>query len=289
MATYELYRITAGQKVTLSIPDDAYISSVTIKSPGYPEGSPYSDLDTNEVTIPFKHTLYNGNVEVKVLFTIENEAVEITQSFPVVTPLFTAADLTPADLKSIGNPTEDDVRQLESFVRHIIEAYTGQSFGYFRRTVSSNRPSSKLTFNVPLLEFIGVSERYATHSQTLVSGIPYEIVDDGFGVNIDWNRYHIKTDSFLPVGKRGSLCGVSVQGKFGYLSVPQDVKQAALTLLSLFQCEQSLWRDRYVENLRNADGSSLKYNEGAYFGTGSVTADQLLEKYVRTGFSVDVV
>lgn len=294
MATYEIYRNKANQKVFVETPSDDLDYEATMRSE---EHGPV-DVDVSpapggvEVTIPFKFTQLDGKVIVKLSFTTEGESYSVEHVINVFTPLFTPDDVSAADLKALGISEEDKVyrlRDLERFIRHIIEAYTGQTFGYLLKSFEVPRSGTRVLFNVPILEFIGVSDRYATHSTTLVSGIPYEVIDDGFGLVVDWDRYNIKTDSFLPFNKPTPVC-LNVRGKFGYLSVPEDVKQAALTLLGLFMCDQSLWRDRYIENLRNADGSTLKYNEGAYFGTGSVSADQLLEKYVRTGtISVDVV
>lgn len=241
-----------------------------------------------EVTVPFKHTKEDGKIRVELDFSDNNDEFTVVREIDVVTPLFTAIDFSAADREQIRGVSNDDLKDLERFIRHIIEAYTGQSFGYSRRKYKVDNIRRGVTFDVPLVQFTGVSSLYATGAMTTTNSIPYEVLDDGFGIAFDWDNYHVKTDTFFLTSQRHKGA-YEIEGYFGYIEVPQDVREAARLLISLFNCDQSLWRDRYIENLRNADGSTVKYNEGAYWGTGSVSADQLLSKYVRSEFGAVVI
>lgn len=276
MATHELYRIKPDQEVDLPIPDEFSVSSVTIKSPVSPDGEEYQNLDGKTVTLPFKHTLYDGEVVITARVNIENEEVEIIKTIPVVTPLFTIDDFSTEDLSSMNYASPDDIIELERFIRHVIEAHTGQSFGYFRRTFEA-RFGKTTRFDVPVLVFTGISDRYVTESATTIGSVSYEVVEGGFGVQLNDN-YHTKTDTFWMTSSKNR--SVFLHGKFGYVSVPESVRQAALILAGLWGCNQAIWRDRYINTIRSADWN-IKYDAAAYEGTGSATADQLLAQYVR--------
>lgn len=294
MVHMELYRSVADQSVKFQVPSASLNYTLTITSPEHPEPSPLIGPGVAEgtyldITIPYKHTSMDGKVEITASFDIEGEGATLIRSFDVVTPVFTYDEFTLQELEGIGKPSQDDIEDLERFIRHIIEAYTGQSFGYSAKTYAVTNPHRGITFDAPMLEFTGISSRYLTGSVIVPGSIPYEVFDDGFGMRVDLKYYYYpKTDTFFPAGQP-RLDHYEVSGNFGYREVPQDVKEAARILIGLFNCDQTLWRDRYIENLRNADGSTIKYNEGAYIGTGSVAADQLLAKYVRTEYGAAVI
>lgn len=290
MAIYEIYRNKAGQQVYLDGPSAYFSYVVKVSSAEYPvptviPGEPTSTGTT--ISVPFKYTKIDGTVDVELSFVEEEEEHTVKHQLTVITPVFTWDEFSPEDRASMPNLTESNIKELERFIRHIIEAYTGQSFGYAYRTYDSTSRGAQ--FNVPLVLFTGLSNRFVTNSVTTTDSVPYDVVDDGFGMVFDWDNYHVKSDTFWLTRTKGCPSSYTVTGYFGYVTVPQDVKEAARVLMSLFNCPQTLWRDRYIESIRNADGSSVKYNEGAYYGTGSVTADQLLAKYVRSGFSAAVV
>ena len=259
------------------MPDASY--SVTIKSPDY-EAQPVpisvtmlEDRHVLEVPIEYRHTLFNGVITILVSVEDDDVTHEYSEFVEVVTPLFTAVDL--ADVY----PT-DKVPELESLVRKVIEARTGQVFGKVKQSVVADDSTNVVNFDVPLIEFTGVSNRYLTHTTTLTPPKEsYEIATDRFSMAVNWDYYHTKTDSMWILSKRNYGCHV-IHGTFGYERVPQDVKQAALLIAGVWGCEQAVWRDRFIETMRSSDWS-VGYNEGAFTSTGSATADQLLAKYTR--------
>lgn len=291
MVTYEIYRNKADQIVSVEPPADG-VSGVFVRSDLYDDRTPANTPSVDpliDVVIPFKHTQEDGKIRVELDFTdgLDGEFTVIRE-IDVVTPLFTAVDFSEGDFDQMIGVTPENLKDLERFIRHIIEAYTGQSFGYSRRKYKVENVHRGVTFDTPLVKFEGISDLYAKGAMTTTNSVPYEIVDDGFGVVFDWDNFHAKTDTFFLTSKRQGGA-YEIEGYFGYQSVPQDVREAAKILIGLFNCDQTLWRDRYIENLRNADGSTIRYNEGAYWGTGSVTADQLLSKYVRSEFGAAII
>lgn len=297
----ELYRNVSNGVVRFPVPSDYPSYALYITSPGYPATSMYPigeqltyvipQVGYLEVEVPYKHTKYDGRIEILAKFDLDGESHEIVRDYAVVTPLFTADEFTADDLTSL-NITAADLMELERFIRHIIEAYTGQSFGMTKQSYDINSNTKSINFNVPLIMYTGSGPRFATGSMTTTDSVAYEVIDNGFGIKFNWQdtqHHHIKTDTAFLFGGGANRMRWTLTGDFGYQSVPQDVKEAARALIGLFNCDQTLWRDRYIENLRNADGSTIKYNEGAYIGTGSVAADQLLSKYVRGEYAAAVI
>ena len=280
MSDMEVYR-NSETVVHVPVPIATANYTYEVSSPGV-EATPESktaavdvERKTIDVTIPFEHTLYDGTVTVDI--TIQRTdglggTYTFTEYVDVVTPLFTWHDLD-------GTYPADKVPELERLVRHVVEAFTGQHFGKTIKTKSITTNTVQ-NFDVPLIELRGVSDRYATHSTTLTPPkMSYEIADEGHTLSIDWDSYHVKTDSMWILDKKANSC-VLMEGVFGYDRVPADVKEAALLIAGVWGCEQAVWRDRFIETMRSSDWS-VTYNDGAFVSTGSATADQLLAKYSR--------
>lgn len=276
----EIYR-NRETSVSLSAPVADAVYSVTVSSPGgltttHDDIIPDA-LGKIEVPIQFGHTLYNGEIVIKINVAITSwETFTIEDYVDVVTPLFTWEDL-----RNEGY-TADSTPELERLVRHVIEAYTGQEFGRRIKRFTISPDDRRVNFDAPLIEFRGVSDQYATLSTTLTPPkFPYEIVDGGFGLSINTDQYDIKTDSFWIVESRRRRSCIFGEGVFGYNRVPQDVKEAALLIAGVWGCRQAVWRDRYIQTMKSADWN-VQYDDGAFQATtGSVTADQLLSKYTR--------
>lgn len=271
-------------KVRAPIPDATY--TVKIRSPR-PLGEVYEtagplvapELDASwgahilSIPIEFVHTWYDGTVEIVI--TVNGGLHTYSEYVDVVTPLFTSVDLG-------SEYPAAQVPELERLVRKVVEAYTGQYFGKTVNRYPVSATERIINFDVPLIEFTGVSDRYLTNSTTLTPPkLPYELINDGFTLMVDFENYHIKTDSTWLLTKDARDEVYVIEGTFGYNSVPADVKQAALLIAGVWGCKQAVWRDRFIQTMRSADWS-VGYHDNAFKNsTGSITADQLLEKYHR--------
>lgn len=259
--------------------------SVTVKSPKHESLiqslSPQNDVGWNttvlNIPVDFAHTWYDGTIEFAITVNGGTPTVQHTYSeyVDVITPLFTFHDLG-------GEYPADKTPELERLVRKVVEAYTGQYFGRKIERIPVEASERIISFNVPIIEFTGVSDRYLTHSTTLnPPKMPYEIINDGFSLMVDFENYHVKTDSTWVLGQKDKCPTYVIQGTFGYNSVPTEVKEAALLIAGVWGCKQAVWRDRFIQTMRSADWS-VGYNQGAFgASTGSVTADQLLAKFQR--------
>lgn len=276
----EIYR---NQEYELSVkaPIANAVYSGTVTSEGWPTPTQFQNLVPagGHINIPldFGHSMIDGPINIDITIARSDGAVyNIKDRAQVVTPLFDFSDL-PTD----QGYKEEDWRELERLVRHVVEAYTGQSFGKYRDTRVVSENSNIVSLDVPMIEFIGVGDRYITHSTTLTPPkLPHEIFNDGYDLKIDWSNYHVKTDSMWILSKRPNGCRL-ITGYFGYEYVPADVKEAALLIAGMWGCNQAVWRDRYIQTMRSSDWSVTYNDRGFEFTTGSVTADLLLSKYSR--------
>lgn len=210
----------------------------------------------------------------------------------VVTPIVPLSELAELDL------TEEEQFEAEAVVRRIIEAYTGQSFGKFTGTIDVNgNDSSQLALPTPLLILAEMSDGtldYDVNSfvirgsgwflgqapgayWTIKDAPPEEVLDD-FN-NVIYAPGTIKKKDFSYTSY------YTIKGDWGYETVPYPVIQAARMLISDYSCQDSSYRDRYLESMKAADWR-IQYTQGAYDGTGNLKADQLLEPFKLSNLAV---
>ncbi len=212
----------------------------------------------------------------------------------VVTPIIPLSEL--AEL--LEDVSDDDRYDAESVVRRIIEAYTGQSFGKFTGTEMVNgNDSTQLALPRPLLSFTDMSDdmfvfdvnSFITRGQgwflagrpgaywTIKDAPPEDVLDD-FN-NVIYAPGTIKKRDF-------SYTSVyTITGDWGYETVPYPVIQAARLLISDYACQDSSYRDRYLQSIKAADWR-LQFTQAAYDGTGNLKADQLLNDYKLSNLAV---
>lgn len=226
------------------------------------------------VTPPAPSINYDGVARVTIDY--DNFGVNTVERFAhVVSPYMLQQDFTYDD--DFLNLDPIKFRKLENMVRNVINAYTGQRFGYYRGQTSGTWLNGKWVFDQPLItieRFEGADPRVVTYPT--------------IGGDVLNEYYDPKTDTYLvrnmynPWAKPQGPKTAVVTGTFGYEYVPFDVHDAAMHLAEVFGCNESMWRDRYLKSMRASD-VQVAYASAAYDGTGSVYADQLLEKYRSSG------
>ncbi len=224
-----------------------------------------------------------------------------TDSYEVITPL-----LTLREIRGIwADITDDKAKELESVVRYVIQSYTGQSFG--KRTKSlvvQGAGDNALELPERLSILIGISTLVAELNPSAAV-----IVADGWYLKkkyseplstvnttnlyfegTDYSEYGVVISPPKTVGGRywTDDYPFTITGVWGYPAVPQAVQEAAKLLANDYACNDTLYRDRYLESIRSADWS-LRFNERAYLHTGNVRADQLLDKYIMRHFGWAVI
>ena len=273
----EIYRNSIGKGITLNIPG-VTVTSAVIKRGDQTINGTVSD---NAVAVPFSITSSDGPFTIDWSFVVEGQTQTIQETHEVVTPLFTKDDLA-YDTHGLGKLTDDEVKRLESLIRKVIEAHTGQSFGLRKGYLYAyGKGGNVLKLSERIAELTDKGYRVSNDGFSIVSPVSN---GDGYNIKVPaeeealYNSLHgyPTTNYSFKEGLR-----YKVSGSFGWSSVPQDIKEAALLLAEQFSCNESLWRDRYLRAISAADWR-FDFQDAAFVGTGSVSADQLLAKYTVT-------
>jgi hypothetical protein len=188
-----------------------------------------------------------------------------------------------------GVLTDAQVSRLEKNVRGIIEQVTGQRFNY----------------EYDVLEFKGSGGAVVSLPKRLVSasglydpsgGLALTYVragNDGWTLTARRETTWIDSMSstnpirnpFKTWGKFNEGTMYRIAGYFGYESIPEDVALCARLLAEDYGCDESVWRDRYIANIRAADWR-FEFGAGAFRGTGNVKVDQILQKYTLNRMAI---
>ena len=275
----EIYRDATNQAVQLGVTGASNVSAVFTKN-----GSTSTAIVSGDIAqIPYEVVYTDGVVTVHWTYTVDGKVYNRDEQISVVTPLFTKQELVDDDAQ-FAVLTDDQVVRLERFVRLIIQTYTGQNFGQERGSVTVYGNGTSVL----------QSPKRIMSLDNMWAG--YKLTDNGFGVE-DISRRSDAYDvpnitgviySPYPYSKGTTFVNNQqyiLTGTFGWPSVPEEVKQAALILAGEFSCNEATWRDRYIKSIRAADWR-FDFDGRAYNGTGSLTADQLLDPYVMNRMAV---
>jgi hypothetical protein len=210
----------------------------------------------------------------------DNNTFRKNQYVEVVTPIapLSYIESVLTENGSVSQNFNQQVKEMENTVRLIIEAYTGQNFSavygtkYAKGTVELSKVLSQSiqidAISPPLTADLQQQFTYLNIKQA-----PPEGFTPGFdGVIRVPNDYY-------------SNVRYTVTGLWGWLEVPAAVQEAALILIQELSCNESLYRDRYLQSVSYAD-NRFQFSPMAFAGTGNVKADQLLDSFKRGGMII---
>lgn len=269
----EIYRDATDAELTFNV-SGATVTSVEFSRDGVALGSIGS---ATPAPVPYAVTHSDGKFRVKWTYMVDSTTYTREEEHDVVTPLFTADELK-AFNPNFEVLTDAKVIELEALVRKIIENSTGQRFGYRNGSITVYGTGNSV---------LRSPERIL--SANTVNGVAgYRTVNNNYFLQRTvpaWNGDIVSTagpirdprvDVISPVFSAST--SYVIKGEFGWLSVPNDIKQAALLLAEEFSCKEAAWRDRYLVAISAADWR-FQFDPSAFSGTGSVTVDRLLEPY----------
>lgn len=242
------------------------------------------------INIPYPQTVLDGDITIETQFTLATETLTKTIAARVVTPVLTISEMQTI----LPNASDDEIRRVERKVRSVIEAFTGQYFGKYTGTMyvygggDSFLYSSRKILSVTGLEYNGAT----------FAGSGFQITHNGWAVTPAKGYLEVNTISAGDVYRSGPVIAspygnatfttgmqYGIVGIFGYDYVPFEVKEAARALVNDYACQESLYRERYISDIRAADWR-FAFNTGAFIGTGNVVADQLLAGYQKNILAV---
>lgn len=250
------------------------------------------------VTLPFSLVQADKSFEVRWKFNYIESSVSKTYSYTskvdVVTPYVTLDEIKTA-IPEAAQFSDAELVRLERRIRGVIDNYTGQSFGRYvgtRDVIGSGDVELKTADRLVRLDNITGANIVYSDDGIASPGL-YTTRGDGwyvgFSAPIPTGDYVFENvirdpDTVYTRGFRDNVV-YTITGVWGWDDVPAEVKEAALILCEDELCPQSEYRDRYLKSI-SGDGWRYEYVPNAYYGTGSVMADQLLDQFRRSTMTV---
>ncbi len=306
----DLYGGTADTLPTATVTNDLGVSRSLVVIQDTLVGTM---TDRYRATLNMADTQREGELQVDWSLTVDTVPVTKTDYFEVITPY-----LTYGEVKEIWpNATDAEIAEVEAAVRFVINAHTGQTFGFAsnKTIVVEGHGDNSLRLPSRLVTLTGWSTLTANLDPNAVI-----IVSDGWYLKKAWadelsqitstSTYWTGWDSVNsaapgepgyekpshgPVISAPGTSGIStpwragypftIVGDWGYKTVPNVVRAAARLLVNDYACQEIAYRDRYLESVKAADWR-LQFSSRAWEYTGNVRADQLLSEFVLLDWAV---
>jgi hypothetical protein len=230
--------------------------------------------------LPMAMVNSEGTVRVEWTFTIQSNAVVLSEEYSIVTPYVPWSVFQ-------SKATYADFLDSERIARKVIDSYTGQTFGkisaiYIVEGIDTN--GLKLPRRLLTLTEVRWMDQY-TNPSVITAPSPldgwneydWELVSDGWILRTPRSRKRM--DAVYPQKysfKRNT--SYEVEGVWGYTTVPTSIEEAARIIVANLLCKDQKYRDKYLKSIQTNDWD-IEFMKEAFQGTGSVTADQLLNEY----------
>lgn len=273
----EIYRDSVNQAVTFDIANVNPSSAKVIRGAVELDAG----LSNNGAVIPYEITRLDGKFDIEWTYYVDGGSYTRRDTHEVVTPVFKKAELVEWD-SDFALLDDAAVNRLEKIIRTVIQETTGQKFYYeYGTLVLRGNGANTIPLPKRLIQAVGLND----YTGDLVDQI-VQPSNDG------WMIHTVRRDSWVDnfyssnpinnpwkdVSKFSEIVEYTLTGYFGYQSLPADIALAAKILAEDYGCDESLWRDRYIDNIRAADWR-FQFDKRAFTGTGNVKVDQILQKY----------
>ena len=262
------------------------------------------DLIYYQVVLPLSLCRRNRKFKVEWRYEVEGNEASHIYFTDVVTPYANLSDII--DDLNFGTDTSDpnyksyhELQMAEKYARKLIEIYTNQVFHLYddRQIVyGSGADILPMPFKMNQIHELYENDVLLVDNINNISNWTYApmISESGFGIRV--NRQQLNdgmvyvSNGLVPptindLGSSGAFkkdYRYSVQGRFGWSSVPDNVEEACIILIKQFFDQDRAWKDKYVKNISTFDWK-FEFMEDAHRGTGNLYADQLLSPYVLNG------
>jgi hypothetical protein len=263
-----------------------------------------TDMGTYQVVLPLSLCRRNRKFKVEWRYEVDGNQASHVYFTDVVTPYANLSDII--DDLNFGTDTSDpnyksyhELQMAEKYARKLIEIYTNQVFYLYddRQIVyGSGADILPMPFKMNQIHELYENDVLLVDNINNISNWTYApmISESGFGIRV--NRQQLNdgmvyvSNGLVPptindLGSSGAFkkdYRYSVQGRFGWSSVPDNVEEACIILIKQFFDQDRAWKDKYVKNISTFDWK-FEFMEDAHRGTGNLYADQLLSPYVLNG------
>lgn len=295
--TAVIYDITEDNTISPSVDPNVPIDTFTATKLE-------NDIGTYQVVLPFNLCRRNRKFKVEWQYEVDGQEASHIYFTDVVTPYANISDIID-DLNFGTDPSDPnyksyhELQMAEKYARKLIEIYTNQLFYlYDDRQIVYGSGSDILPMPFKMYEIHEVYENDILLVDNInnIKNWTYDpiISESGFGIRVNrqsmMDNIVYTSNGLIPptMNDRGSSGAFrkdsrySVQGRFGWSSVPDNVEEACIILIKQFFDKDRAWKDKYVKNISTFDWK-FEFMEDAHRGTGNLYADQLLAPYVLNG------
>ena len=295
--TAVIYDITEDNTISPSVDPNVPIDTFTATKLE-------NDIGTYQIVLPFNLCRRNRKFKVEWQYEVDGQEASHIYFTDVVTPYANISDIID-DLNFGTDPSDPnyksyhELQMAEKYARKLIEIYTNQLFYlYDDRQIVYGSGSDILPMPFKMYEIHEVYENDILLVDNInnIKNWTYDpiISESGFGIRVNrqsmMDNIVYTSNGLIPptMNDRGSSGAFrkdsrySVQGRFGWSSVPDNVEEACIILIKQFFDKDRAWKDKYVKNISTFDWK-FEFMEDAHRGTGNLYADQLLAPYVLNG------
>jgi len=266
-----------------------------------------TDEGTYQIIIPFEFCRRNRKFKIQWNYVIDGNPASHIYYTDVVTPYANLSDVW-EDLNLGTDPSDPnyktyhEVQMAEKYARKLIEVYTAQFFYLYddsQIVYGYGSDILPLPFRIHELHELYENDVLLVDKINEQNNWLYDplISESGFGIrvskqsltdNMVYTSNGLVPPSINDIGPNHAFkkdYRYTVQGRFGWSSVPDNVEEACIILIQQFFEKDTTWRNKYVKSISSFD-MKFDYMEDAHRGTGNLYADQLLAPYVINGMVV---
>jgi hypothetical protein len=213
---------------------------------------------------------------VEWTFTVAGYSMIVHENYDVVTP-YSTWDY----FKSIT--TYEKYLEAERIARKVIDGYTGQTFGKIRTVYAAEgSDNNSIRLSHRLLELDDVTWIDLWYAPDTITAPDYpisswDITADGWILRTPKSRSSADPVVMPSYSFKRNIT-YSVDGTWGWESVPTGVEEASKILTANLLCQDQKYRDKYLDTLKTGDWN-IRFSPLAFSGTGSAVADDLLLEY----------
>ena len=263
-----------------------------------------TDSGTYQIVLPLDLCRRNRKFKIEWQYEVDGNEGSHTYFTDVVTPYANISDIIDdlnfgTDVSDPNYKTYHELQMAEKYARKLIEIYTNQVFYLYddiQIVYGSGADILPMPFKMHEIHELYENDVLLVDNINNINNWIHTpiISESGFGIRV--NRQQVSdgmvytANGLVPptvndYGYSGAFKNdsrYSVQGRFGWSSVPDNVEEACIILIKQFFDQDRAWKDKYVKNISTFDWK-FEFMEDAHRGTGNLYADQLLAPYVLNG------
>jgi hypothetical protein len=299
LPTVKIFDITEDPAISPPVSPTTQLASLTAEK---------SEIDpgTYDVYLPLSLTDRQRKLQLTWIYQVESNTVSKVHEVFVTKPY---ADIAQAmDALGVSSHASDpnyksyaELCAAERWARKIIENYTGQDFYLYDDLYTVYGAGSDvlpLPYKLNDLHELYENDILLLDNINAINNLTYnvQVSETGFAIRVNKANMLDNTvytaNGMVPPSINDFESGVfrsgatyKVQGKYGWIDIPDEVELACIELMKDYFSNDKNWRNKYLKKMQSFDWN-FEYNGDSFRGTGNVYVDQLLDQYVLTQMMV---